>query len=369
MAGAPPLAGDNGRVVDRGQAGQPEGSALRSRYAAFVCDLDGVVYRGEAAVPYAVAALEGARSAGVRVVYVTNNASRPAAEVAAQLRELGLRTDDGAVVTSSQAGAEALAARLPPGARVLAVGGPGVALALDRAGLVPVRVVVGPDGRSEPVAPVAGVLQGWGRDVSWQHLAEVAYAVTQGAVWVATNGDATLPTARGVAPGNGALVGAVRHAVHSDPLVVGKPNPPLYELAAAAAGAAVSETLAIGDRLDTDVLGAAATRMDALHVLTGVHGLRELCQARGGQRPRYVAWDLRVLAADYQPARVAGSKEWRCGRARLCWDGTGPRIGAEGSREERLRVMVAAAWAMADEGRAEEVGAVDWDDVGSRLGS
>ena len=103
-----------------------------------VCDLDGVVYRGHEAVPHAVESLLSALSAGVPVVYATNNASRPPAEVAAHLDALGLPGPVSRVVTSAQAGARHVAQRCPGGSRVLAVGGPGVTLALQEAGLLPV---------------------------------------------------------------------------------------------------------------------------------------------------------------------------------------------------------------------------------------
>ena len=152
-----------------------------------VCDLDGVVYRGHVAVPYAVESLRSALSAGVRVVYATNNASRPPAEVSTHLDTLGLPGPVSRVVTSAQAGARYVSQCCRRGSRVLAVGGPGVILALQEAGLVAVRA---PVERSEE--RVVAVLQGYGREVAWTDLAEVAYAVHDGALWVATNVDSTL---------------------------------------------------------------------------------------------------------------------------------------------------------------------------------
>ena len=167
--------------------------------AALVCDLDGVVYRGQAAVPHAVKAL---RRVAVPIVYATNNAGRPPHVVADHLRELGLAVDDSDVLTSAQAGAAAIAARMP-GATVLAVGGEGVEAALAEAGLSPTR-----DGR----ASCDAVMQGYGPQVSMADLADAAIAVQQGAWWVATNTDLTIPIDRGIAPGNGTLVRAVAQA-------------------------------------------------------------------------------------------------------------------------------------------------------------
>ena len=332
-------------------AERPAGAepSLSARYRGVVCDLDGVVYRGHEAVPHAVEALESLRAAGRGVVYATNNASRTPQEVAAQLTSLGLTLTAEDVVTSSQAGATRLAALLPAGAEVLAVGGPGVPDALREVGLTPVRsdtiAVSGADG-----AVVAGVLQGYGPTVGWADLAEAAYAVQAGAVWVATNVDATLPTARGLAPGNGTLVEAVRQATGVEPLVVGKPHTPLYDLSAQVLGVGPEQTLAIGDRLDTDIAGANAAGMPSLLVLTGVHGVREAARAPAAERPRYLAMDLRALTEPYTEA-VRSGDGWSCGgvRAEVGVDGT-VHLAGGGSPDERLRCAVAALWGAADAG-------------------
>lgn len=320
-------------------------TTLAERYEGIVCDLDGVVYRGSDAVPHAVEALEDARHGGTRIVYATNNASRPPREVADQMGSLGLTLVPADVVTSSQAGAHVLAEQLAPGSTVLAVGGEGVSLALREVGLRPVR-----PGDPAAAGSVAAVLQGLGRDVSWADLAEAAFAINGGARWVATNADTTLPTHRGLAPGNGALVGVVRHAVDVDPTVVGKPEPPLYELAAAVLGTPIDRTLAIGDRLDTDIEGAVNTGMDGLYVATGVSGPRDVALAGPAQRPRYLARDLRALHHAYREPELAGDGWVECDgvRARVA-DGK-IEVAGDGGGDARLRVFIAACWAAADDG-------------------
>ena len=255
------------------------------------------------------------------------------------------------------------------------MGGPGVPDALREVGLTPVRSDTvaaraagsggpgsdGPGADGEPVgevarvagadgAVVAGVLQGYGPTVGWADLAEAAYAVQAGAVWVATNVDATLPTARGLAPGNGTLVEAVRQATGVEPLVVGKPHTPLYDLSAQVLGVGPEQTLAIGDRLDTDIAGANAAGMPSLLVLTGVHGVREAARATAPERPRYLATDLRALADPYAEA-VRSGDGWSCGgaRAEVGVDGT-VHLAGGGSPDERLRCAVAALWDAADAG-------------------
>ena len=320
---------------------------LIDNFDGLVCDLDGVVYRGHKAMPHAVPSLLSAISAGRHVVYATNNAARPPAEVAAHLEALGLPGPASRVVTSAQAGARYVAERCAPGSGVLAVGGPGVSLALQDAGLVVVRAPAQPsDDR------VVAVLQGYGSEVAWTDLAEAAYAVQAGALWVATNVDSTLPTERGVAPGNGTLVGAVRAAVSVDPIVVGKPHTPLYDLSVSVLGSSLSRTLAIGDRLDTDIKGASAAGMDSLFVLGGVHGWMDLA-ATEETRPRYVATDLRSLYLPYvDPAPdLEDPSRWVCGGATAWVSAAGELVVSHaGTLNERLRAALSALWYSGDVG-------------------
>ena len=328
-----------------GRVARLKGSLVQG-FDGIVCDLDGVVYRGKDAVPHAVQSLRSALSAGVRVVYATNNASRTPAKVASHLDQLGLSVTGADVVTSAQAGAHHVAERCGAGARVLAVGGPGVSLALKEAGLVAVPV---PAGR--PVDTVAAVLQGYGAHVAWTDLAEVAYAVQAGALWVATNVDTTLPTERGVAPGNGALVGAVRSAVDVDPVVVGKPYTPLYDLSIAVLGTSIDRTLVIGDRLDTDINGAASAGMASLFVFGGVHGWADVAGADTASRPSYVSTDLRCLHSAYaEPVQdLEDSSLWVCREARAQVTASGDlMVSRTGGLNERLRAALRALWQAGD---------------------
>lgn len=327
-------------------------SLLVERYRGLVCDLDGVVYSGPKAIPHAVASLNAARTAERGVVFATNNASRTPQEVHRHLAELGVDLREEDVVTSAMAGAQRLATDLPGGSPVLAVGGEGVVVALQRAGLRVVRPTDAAEGNGP--TPVA-VLQGYGPQVAWTDLAEAAYTIAAGARWVATNTDLTIPTGRGIAPGNGTLVGAVRHAVGVDPEVVGKPHPPLYLLCAELLGCDAAETLAVGDRLDTDIEGATATGMDSLFVLTGVDSARTVTLAPPESRPTFLAKDLRGLHEDYvTPEAVfddeAGEVTVTCGTARVRL-GADIELGDRGTASERLRALVAAGHACLDAGR------------------
>lgn len=316
------------------EARPADGATLLDLHDALLLDLDGVVYVGPDPVAHAVDALTAARAAGVATAYVTNNAARPPDVVAAHLRSFGLEVDAHDVVTSAQAGAREVEARVPAGSRVLVVGGPGVAVAVEARGLVPVRSAA-----DDPAA----VLMGYGPDVAWTDLAQAAYAVGAGALLVATNTDTTIPTAQGIAPGNGTLVAAVVSATGVEPVVAGKPYAPLMQ--ESVERIAARRPLVVGDRLDTDVEAGHRTGLPSLLVLTGVTDVRRLLAAPAHQRPTYVAADLRGLARPAADLAVTAAVE----------DGDGPRatdgLGADGLGA--LRARCAADWAAADAGRAD----------------
>ncbi|MFE9580888.1 HAD-IIA family hydrolase [Nocardia sp. NPDC006044] len=261
---------------------------LRDRYEALLLDLDGTLYRGHAVIEGAPAALADDGSAQ-RLMYVTNNASRGPETVAAHLTELGFRASTDEVVTSAQAAARLLAERLAPGADVLIIGTDDLAAEVTAVGLHPIRRFAD--------TPPAAVVQGHSPQTCWADLAEAAYALRADALWVAANTDKTLPNERGLAPGNGSMVAALRAASEREPLVAGKPYAPLLEDALVRAG--TRSALVVGDRLDTDIEGANTVGLESLLVLTGVSTLDELKDASAESIPTYVADSLDAL--NYPP--------------------------------------------------------------------
>jgi len=255
-------------------------------YDCLFVDLDGVVYRGRQAVPYAVSALN---AVGARVLYVTNNASRTPQTVADQLAGYGLPATADDVVTSAQAAAAHLATLVPPGTRVLVTGGEGLVQAVTEQGL---RIVTSAD-------EAAAVVQGFSPKLAWKDLAEAAYAVARGVPWVASNSDMSVPTARGIAPGNGTFVAAVASATGRAPIVTGKPHEPIMQLARSRAHC--QRPLVVGDRLDTDIAAAHAAGMDSLLVLTGVSTWQDLVDLPVSDLPTRAAPDLRVLTGYRDP--------------------------------------------------------------------
>jgi HAD superfamily hydrolase (TIGR01450 family) len=279
-------------------------SPLTEAHDVALLDLDGVVYVGPDVVPGAAEALASARERGMRLAFVTNNAARPPHEVADHLNELGVAAKVSEIVTSAQAAARYLADRLPGSARVLVVGTRGLTEALRERGLVPVE-----DARAQ----VDAVVQGYSPELTWAQLAEGAVAINRGVMWVATNTDRTIPSARGPLPGNGAFVVALQHATGRDPLVTGKPDPTMHRESLIRSEA--ERPIVVGDRLDTDIEGANAVGCASLLVFSGVTTPRELLGARPALRPTYVAPDVAgLLVAHPQPQEDGDG--WTCGRWR-----------------------------------------------------
>lgn len=303
-----------------------------------LADLDGVVYAGAGALPYAVESLEKART-GRGLGYITNNASRTDASVAAHLTDLGLPTQPAEVVTSPQAAMRLLAERIRPGSTVLVVGGEGLVDEVIKAGFVVTR--------SAEDSPAA-VVQGFAPEVGWTQLAEAAFALKQpeeegGIPWIATNTDWTIPQSRGVAPGNGTLVSAVHTAIGRLATVAGKPEVPIFEEAVARFGA--KHPLFLGDRLDTDILGANRAGIASALVLTGIDRPKHVLAAPAGSQPTYILGDLRELHEPYPDVTISGATASVRG-ASVTIDGPDVRILSRGERPiDLLRAGAAAIWA------------------------
>ncbi|MFV0451480.1 MAG: HAD-IIA family hydrolase, partial [Propioniciclava sp.] len=161
--------------------------------------------------------------------------------------------------------------------------------------------------------PVA-VVQGYDPTMTWPRLDEAALAVQRGARWVATNTDSTRPTDRGLVPGAGAMVAAVGVTVNHDPEIIGKPHRPLMAEALRRAGG--NRPVFVGDRIDTDIMGAHAVGIDSFMVFTGAHGVLDLCQAPQHGRPTAIGWGVASL---FEPRRRASisADGIVCGSVRL----------------------------------------------------
>ena len=253
---------------------------LAERYDCILFDLDGVLYRGEGVVPSAPPTLAALRVRGVRPVFLTNNSSRTPLQVAEKLRGIGIEAEPGEVVTSALATAELLAER--GGGRAFVIGQDGVREALTGVGI---RIL---DGEPEEADLV---VVGYDGGATYGSLKRASLLVQRGARLVATNADSSYPAADGLWPGAGALLAVITTTTGAEPEIVGKPFAPLYEAGRRRGGG--GRPLVVGDRLDTDIEGAARLGWDSMLVLTGVSGREDV--ERLGIRPTVIAEDVSAL--------------------------------------------------------------------------
>ena len=256
-------------------------------------DIDGVIHRGATLLPAAREALQDVLARGLLLRYVTNNSTQHRSAVAARLAGFGLPAGPELILTSGAATATWLRHRLDPGSPVLVVGGGGLVQELSEVDLAPRYA-----GEVEPAAARTGfsaVVVGLDRGFTYRTLAAAQQALLHGALFVATNSDATFPAEDGLWPGGGALVAAVATAAGRAPVVIGKPQVELARVLAGPIGLSPEEILFVGDRLDTDIAWAHRAGMRSVLVLTGVTQARDL-EAPDAPRPDFVLPDLHGLA-------------------------------------------------------------------------
>jgi glycerol-1-phosphatase len=257
-------------------------ATLSDAYDAFLFDLDGVLYRGSDGVPGAPDAVARLRAAGKRVAFVTNNAARTPAAVAAHLTGLGIRASAEEVETSAMVMAAQLAVRGVSEAFV--VGEEGILHALQAVGIA----IADPDAERSEV-----VVVGLDRRADYDKLRRASLLVQRGALLVATNTDPSYPAGDGNWPGAGALLAAIEVTTGARAEAFGKPETPIMLAALERAGSGTP--LVIGDRLETDIAAAASLGWDSLLVLTGIATREDV--ATSAFAPTFVAEDLSGLFA------------------------------------------------------------------------
>lgn len=242
-------------------------TSITSMRAAII-DMDGVLWAGELPLPGLIEFFETLRARHIRFVLATNNSSRTAEQYVEKLAGLGVAVSRDEVLTSGLATALYLRGQADGhGARVFVIGEDGARSCLVEQGFTLTDLYdVSAD----------YVVCGMDRALSWDKLATATLNIRAGARLVGTNPDTSLPTERGITHGNGAILAALQAATGVPPLIIGKPEPILYQQALLALGADPEHTVAIGDRLDTDILGAVRAGLRSLLVLTGISTRAEL---------------------------------------------------------------------------------------------
>lgn len=225
-----------------------------------LCDLDGVIWLSHQPIPGSVDAVAWLRTAGHRVLFVTNNSSARVEAQEASLAAIGIPAT-GDVLTS----ATAAALLVEPGERVLVCGGEGVTQAVAGRGAIPVH------DEADIGDGVAAVMVGFHRTFDYERMRIACRAVLGGARLIGTNDDATYPTPEGPIPGGGAILASIVTASGATPVIAGKPHEPMAALIRATVGdAQAARAVMVGDRPETDGLMATTLGCRYAHVESGV---------------------------------------------------------------------------------------------------
>ena len=230
---------------------------------ALILDMDGVLWRGNEPIGDLPAIFDSIKARGLKVILATNNSTKIPEAHLVKLAGFGVKLDLSQVTTSSMAAAALLKEKFPQGGELYVVGMEGVFHAVGAAGF---RVFHDDALPEKPVAVLAGM--DWAMD--YQKIANASILIQKGAPFYATNPDKTFPTPEGLMPGAGTLLAAIETASGVAPIMAGKPEPFLFQLAMQRMGVSAEETLVVGDRLETDILGGQNAGCKTALVLSGV---------------------------------------------------------------------------------------------------
>lgn len=256
---------------------------------ALIIDMDGVLWHGSEALPGLHEFFDTIRQRQLPFILATNNASLTPEQYIDKLGNMGVGVERSEILTSGMATAQYLSERYDPAAtRVFVIGENGARQPLLEQGFV---LTDQADDAPPAKSGADIVVSGLDKKLSWHKLATAALDIRSGARFVGTNGDPTLPTEHGFAPGNGATLAALEAATGVKPTLIGKPEPTMYRQAMAILGTTATETIAIGDRLDTDILGAVRAGMRSLLVLSGISSKQDLAAVE--YQPTWVMPDIR----------------------------------------------------------------------------
>ncbi len=263
-----------------------------------IIDMDGVLWRGDEPMPGLQRFFAFLRERGIGFTLATNNASQPAERFAHKLASFGVTIATESVLTSSMVVASYLEETAPPGSPVYIIGEEGLRQALEEGGFVVC------DNGYEDAPEADYVIVGWDRYLSWKKLSTAAYLIHRGATFIGTNPDITFPTEWGPAPGNGATLIALEASTGVEPIITGKPEPQMYEEALRRMGAVPETTAMIGDRLETDILGAARVGLTTVLTLSGISSADDLPSSP--VQPDLVCRDIDDLVGRWQEVLAEG---------------------------------------------------------------
>ena len=261
---------------------------------ALIIDMDGVLWHGTQAMPGLVEFFQTLNDLDIRYILATNNASLTPEQYVTKLAKMGVTVTQKQILTSGMATALYLSEKInPKETRVFVVGEDGATqplleLGFTLTGLYDVNNSDKPEQKGADI-----VVCGKDETLSWAKLATASLNIRAGASFIGTNADTTLPTEHGVTHGNGAILAALEVATGVTPTIIGKPEPIIYQQALGLLGISPDETVALGDRLETDILGAVRTGIRSIMVLTGISSVADLQDL--DYHPTWVMDDIRAV--------------------------------------------------------------------------
>ncbi|RIZ66226.1 MAG: HAD-IIA family hydrolase [Methylococcales bacterium] len=261
---------------------------------ALIIDMDGVLWHGTQAMPGLVEFFQTLDDLDIRYILATNNASLTPEQYVTKLAKMGVTVTQKQILTSGMATALYLSEQVnPKETRVFVVGEDGatqplVELGFTLTGLYEVNNSDKPEQKGADI-----VVCGKDETLTWAKLATASLNIRAGASFIGTNADTTLPTEHGVTHGNGAILAALEVASGVKPTIIGKPEPIIYQQALGLLGISPEQTVALGDRLETDILGAVRTGIRSIMVLTGISSEVDLQES--DYQPTWVMEDIRAV--------------------------------------------------------------------------
>lgn len=261
---------------------------------ALIIDMDGVLWHGEQPLPGLSAFFQVLRERQIPFILATNNARLTPDQYVEKLAGMNVEVSQKEILTSGMATALYLADKHnPDSTRIFVIGENGIRQPLQECGFTLADLYHRQDSHNIAHARADIVVSGLDTQLTWDKLASAVYNIQAGARFVATNGDTTLPTEHGYAPGNGAVLAALQAATGATPIIIGKPEAIMYRQAMALLGVRPEHTVALGDRLDTDILGAVRTGIRSVMVLTGVSSEDEL--EKVDYQPTWIMPDIQAV--------------------------------------------------------------------------
>jgi len=225
---------------------------------AVVLDMDGVLWRGDAVLPGIADFFAFCQREGIAYAFATNNSTKTVDMYVDRLKRLGISADPEQIITSAVATSEYIARHYPVETPVYVIGGPGIRDGLSARGF------------QEDPERAELVVVGMDMAVTYDKLKVAALRIRAGATFIGTNGDRTFPIPEGLVPGNGSILAAIEAATDTAPLIIGKPETAMFEVALRRMDVGAGQMLMVGDRLETDILGAQRAGLRTALVLTGI---------------------------------------------------------------------------------------------------